>query len=232
MVCSPAKRTTNDRTSQKSVPDSVRWRLLFVLVPLAAAVAAASPPGQSTQTQQSDQHVIIEAGPSEIDLRNNIVHYRDVRITQGTVRLEADEGSAKGSVRGGDNTENSEWLFSRNVHIKVEGGSLEADEARVTIVNSRMQHAVITGSPATFEKRLENGDVVHGRAGTIEYDVPNRIVHLRDNAYLTDGSKEISHQNLTYSIAEEKVIANPTEQNEERVRITINPKTVQKPPSQ
>ena len=84
---------------------------------------------------------------------------------------------------------------------------------------------------------LPNGFAqISPRGSTMVYDDEHLALWERGtgstNENLTDGSKEISHQNLTYSIAEEKVIANPTEQNNERVRITINPKTVQKPKPQ
>jgi lipopolysaccharide transport protein LptA len=181
--------------------------------------------------KRSDLPIQVDAASLQYDIPNNRVLYREVIITQGDVRLQADEATANGA-----DTSNSEWTFRGNVRIKMERGSLQSDDARVTFADNRIARAVITGSPAAFEQVLENGtDVAKGRAGTIEYDVTGATVRLLHDAYLTDGHHDIKGESLVYNIAEQRVSANAEEQNNgQRVIITLTPDTLkpQQPPAQ
>ena len=188
--------------------------LLCWLLLLAAAHAAGP--------RRTDLPIDVDAASSEIDTKNNQLLFRDVTITQGDVQVRAQQANATGL-----DFENSEWVFRGNVRIKVDGGSLSSDEARVSFAQNRISRAVITGSPAAFEQTLENGDQARGRAGTIEYDFSDSTVRLRQEAYLTDGHNDIRGETLVYSIADQRVLANAEEQGSERVHITINPRSVE-----
>src|SRR5262245_18367560 len=139
------------------------WSRVALALALSAACAfvvhAAGP-------RQSDLPISLDAASSDFDYKNNTLRFKQVRIVQGTVRVEAQEATATGL-----NFENSRWEFHGNVRIDVEGGSLTSDEAQVTFVNNQIATAVITGAPATFEQKLkESDDIAKGRAGRIEYD--------------------------------------------------------------
>lgn len=182
---------------------------------LPAAAHAAGP-------RRTDLPIDVDAASSEIDTKNNQLLFRDVTITQGDVQVRAHQANATGL-----DFENSEWVFRGDVRIKVDGGSLSSDEARVSFAQNRISRAVITGSPAAFEQTLENGDQARGRAGTIEYDFSDSTVRLKQEAYLTDGHNDIRGETLVYSIADQRVLANAEEQGSERVHITINPRSVE-----
>lgn len=199
------------------VPSLARCALALALYGACAfAVHAAGP-------RQSDLPISLDAASSDFDYRNNTLRFRQVRIVQGTVRVEADEATATGL-----NFENSRWEFRGNVRIHVDGGSLTSNEAEVTFVNNQIAKAVITGTPATFEQQLtESEDIAKGRAGRIEYDFTAGNVQLMEDAYLTDGRNDIHGQTLVYSIRDQRVLAEASAQGQERVRITINPRSVE-----
>ena len=199
-------------------PSSSRLALALALYGACAfaAVHAAGP-------RQSDLPISLEAASSDFDYRNNTLRFRQVRIVQGNVRVDADEATATGL-----NFENSRWEFRGNVRMQVEGGSLTSNEAEVTFVDNQIAKAVITGTPATFEQKLkESDDIAKGRAGRIEYDFTAGNVQLLEDAYLTDGRNDIHGQKLVYSIGDQRVLAEASEQGQERVRITINPRSVE-----
>jgi lipopolysaccharide transport protein LptA len=178
---------------------------------------------QAAGPKQTDLPIDLNAVSTDFDYRNNTLLFRDVVITQGAVQVRADQATASGL-----NFENSQWEFRGKVHITVEGGSLESDEARVKFTNNRIAHATITGSPASFEQKLEDsGDIARGRAGTIEYDFAGATVRLKRDAYLTDGRNDITGETLVYSIRDQRVLANAEEQGEGRVHITINPRSLE-----
>ena len=198
-------------------PSSSRLALALALCAACACAAYAAGP------RQSDLPISLDAASSDFDYRNNTLRFRQVRIVQGNVRVEADEATATGL-----NFENSRWEFRGNVRIHVDGGSLASNEAEVTFVNNQIEKAVITGAPATFEQQLKDtADIAKGRAGRITYDFTAGNVQLVEDAYLTDGRNDIHGQTLVYSIRDQRVLAEASEQGQERVRITINPRSME-----
>jgi lipopolysaccharide export system protein LptA len=190
---------------------------------LLLACLLASGMAQAAGPRQSELPINVDATSSDFDYRNNTLLFRDVVITQGAVQVRANEATATGL-----NFEDSEWVFRGNVRITVEGGSLQSEEARVNFVNNAIAKAIITGSPASFEQKLEDSaEIARGRAGTIQYDVTGATVRLQRDAYLTDGRNDISGETLVYSIRDQRVLANAEEQGDERVHITINPRSLE-----
>ncbi len=162
----------------------------------------------------------LEAASSDFDYRNNTLLFSRVKITQGGLQVEALEARATGL-----NFENTKWDLKGQVRITVPDGKLASDEATVTFRDNEIVSAVVRGSPATFEQRLETtGQLAQGRAGTIEYDVRNDTVRLAGDAWLTDGQNEIRGSTLVYDIGRQRVAANPGATEPGGVRITINPK--------
>jgi lipopolysaccharide transport protein LptA len=196
-------------------------------VSLALGLMLLADVGNGAGPKGSDLPINVDAKSSDFDYAKDTLLFRKVRVSQGTTSVEADEATATGL-----NFDNSRWVFRSNVKISVEGGSLTSDEAAVTFANNQIARAVITGSPAQFEQKLENSeDIAHGRAASIEYDFTTETIRMLQDAYLTDGHNDIRGQTLVYSIREQRVLANPSDQGDERVRITINPRSVEHKPT-
>ncbi len=183
--------------------------------------------GHSAGPKQSHLPINVDAESSDFDYAKNSLLFRKVRVSQGTTIVEAEEATATGL-----NFENSRWVFRGNVKISVDSGFLSSDEAAVNFADNQIARAEISGSPAQFEQKLENSeDVAHGRAGSIEYDFATETIRMLQDAYLTDGHNDIRGQTLVYSIRDQRVLANASDQGDERVRITINPRSVERKPA-
>jgi len=162
----------------------------------------------------------LEAASSDFDYRNNTLLFKRVKITQGTLTVEAQEASATGLE-----FENSQWTLKGQVRITVPDGKLASDTATVSFKDNQIVRAQIRGTPALFEQRLEkSGQLAQGRAKSIEYDVRNGTVQLAGDAWLSDGQNEIRGEKLVYDISRQRVAANPGGTEPGGVRITINPK--------
>ncbi|HKE43450.1 MAG TPA: lipopolysaccharide transport periplasmic protein LptA [Steroidobacteraceae bacterium] len=199
----------------------------YAIATAALSLLCVAGPGEGAGPQRSNLPINVDAQSSDFDYAKNTLLFRKVRVSQGDTSVEADEATATGL-----NFENSKWEFHSNVKIQVEGGSLKSDEASVTFADNQISRALITGSPAEFEQKLENSeDIAHGRAGSIEYDFTSETIRMLQDAYLTDGHNDIRGQTLVYSIREQRVLANASDQGDERVRITINPRNVQGKPA-
>jgi len=184
----------------------------------AAAIAQGVEPGPNPGPNRSAD-VSVDAAFSEVDYRSNTVFFRDVVVSQGGMRVAADEARATGL-----NFDNATWTFNGNVRIAVEGGGLTSSSARVDFRGNRMTLATITGTPAQFEQqRSVDGSMARGRAGSIQYQVDAGVVTLSNEAWLSDGRNEISGQVLVYNIRDQQVRAGPQPGQSDRVRITIRP---------
>ena len=184
---------------------------------LAARAAAAPVDAQAP--------INLEAASSDFDYRNNTLLFRRVKITQGPLTVEAQEASATGLE-----FVNSQWTLKGQVRITMPDGKLASDTATVSFKDNQIVRAQIRGAPAVFEQRLEkSGQLAQGRAGSIEYDVRNGTVQLAGDAWLSDGQNEIRGEKLVYDIGRQRVAANPGGTDPGGVRITINPRSQDKP---
>ncbi len=209
-----------------SFPDAARTRLAAAIACCFAAglVAAAAP---ELPRPSKDLPIELVAASSDFDYKKNTLLFKQVKITQGPMIVEAQEATATGL-----NFENSEWTLTGQVRITVPDGKLTSSDARVTFRDNQIAKAVIRGTPAEFEQRVkETRQLAQGRARSIEYDVQGGVVRLDGDAWLTDGDNVIRGNTLVYDIAKQRVAANPGGTDPGGVRITINPKSQDKPDS-
>jgi lipopolysaccharide export system protein LptA len=181
-----------------------------------AALAAAAPPA-------AQQTISLDAQSSELDLRNNNVIFRKVRIAQGTMTVSADQGQATRQASGLD-FDNSLWVFRGNVKITMDQGLLTSDDAEINFTKKLLSKAVANGKPAQFEQRIaKTGKLAQGHADTIDYDAARGIVRLVKNAWISDGQNEIRGETLKYNVLAQSIIADAAEQGSQRVHIIITP---------
>ncbi len=197
-----------------------------------AAQSAAPATPASPSRARAAEPVTLDAASSEVDYRSNTVLFRDVVITQGTLRVAAGRARATGL-----DFDDATWTFSEDVRIDVDGGKLRSGDATVTFARNRVARAVIRGAPASFEQRLPGQrGVAQGRARTIEYDLVKGTVRLSDDAWLSDGRSEIRGKSLLYDLAGQRVEAGATAGaqpgGQERVQITIRPREAEAPPAE
>ncbi len=186
---------------------------------VAAAAPAAEQPA-APQQLPGEQPIKLDAASSEVDYKTNTVVFKDVIISQGTMRVQADHARATGL-----NFANSKWTFEGNVRINAEEhGNLRSDSAVVEFKDNHILRATVLGKPAEFEqKRAASEKMARGHADKIVYDVGEGTVRLSDEAWLSDGQSEISGPLLVYDIRAQRVQAATQPDSGERVRITIQP---------
>lgn len=189
---------------------------------LAVLAGLAAPPAAAQTRPRQELPIALDAASSDFDYKNNSLRFRQVKLSQGVLRVEAAEALATGL-----NFDNSRWTFRGQVRISTADGTLISDDATVDFLKNELSRAVITGGPATFEQRRpparagEAARVVQGRAGRIEYDLGAGTVRLVGNAWLSESGREISAGTMVYGLKDQRVLANPDAQNTGRVSITI-----------
>ena len=185
----------------------------FLLLGTAPAVLA--------QVSEEDLRlpISLDADSTDYDGKNSMLMFRGLRLTQGNIGVEADEGRATKL-----DFEDSDWHFSGNVVIDTENGHIECDTADLHFSNHQLQTATIEGSPATFEmQRPESEEITYAQAGRVKYNFELGIVEFSDDATITEGGNQISSNYLVYNIAEQRISAQSAADGE-RVKIKYTPR--------
>ena len=163
--------------------------------------------------------ISVDADSMAYDGKNAMLTYYGLKLNQGSIGIEADEGRASNL-----DFEDSVWEFKGNVVIDVENGHVECDSAHLKFSGHQLQRATITGSPATFEMQRPGSEVAtHAEAGRLEYDFESGIIEFSGNATITEGGNQISSNYLVYNIEEQRINARSAGEGEPRVKIIYTP---------
>ena len=161
----------------------------------------------------------IDADNTTIDGKNSMIIFNGLRLTQGTVSIQADEGRATRME-----LEDSSWHFSGNVIIDIGAGRIECDAAELMFDEFRLKQAVVTGAPATYDlQRPGTEERTYGEAGRLDYDVDAGVIEFSEDATITEGGNQISSSLLVYNIVEQRISAEGSGDEDGRVRITYTP---------
>jgi lipopolysaccharide export system protein LptA len=165
--------------------------------------------------------IALDADSSEFDRKNDRLLFKGLRITQGSLHIEADEAEANQL-----DFEKSRWIFSGNVVIENVGTKAYCDYAEIFFLEHQIQNAVMRGQPARFTQirlgdDLETQGETQGRANAMEYDLQSGLISMSKDAWLSDGSNEVSGDRITYDLVREYIIADADESGQ--VRMKINP---------
>lgn len=186
----------------------------FLLLSIPLAVSA--------QVTEEDLRlpISLDADSTDYDGKNSMLMFKGLRLTQGNIGVDADEGRATKL-----DFEDSDWHFSGNVVIDTENGHIECDTADLHFSNHQLQIATIEGAPATFEmQRPESEEITYAHAGRVKYNFELGIVEFSDDATITEGGNQISSNYLVYNIAEQRISAQSAADGE-RVKIKYTPRS-------
>jgi lipopolysaccharide transport protein LptA len=176
--------------------------------------------GASAQLNDLRLPISLDADSTNYDGKNSMLMFRGLRMSQGNIGIEADEGRASNL-----DFENSVWHFNGNVIIDVENGHIECDTADLQFVNHQLTLAKIGGAPATFEMtRPGSEETTYGEAGKLRYDLLAGTIEFSEDATINEGGNQISSDYLIYNIVEQRINAQGSPDGDGKVRITYTPK--------
>ena len=162
----------------------------------------------------------LDADSSEFDRQRNRLVFHGLQIRQGALRIDADEATATRL-----DFENTHWEFSGNVRIENTGSTAWADRADILFQEHRIRSAEMTGAPVRFQQisltKDDTGAITttKGRANAMAYDVDAGVVSMTDDAWLSDGSNEVSGDRIAYDLNREIIIADADGSGQVRMKI-------------
>lgn len=195
----------------------IRTRHRLCILPLLALL----PLGGAAQVTDLDLRLPwdIDAESTSFDGKTAMIIFRGLRLSQGRISIEAEEGRATNAEG-----EDGRWQFSGNVVIDIENGHIECEAADLRFAEYQLRQATVTGAPATFElKRPGSDDVTYAEAGRLSYDVAAGIIEFSEKATINEAGNQISSELLVYNIAEQRINADSSGSEDGRVRITYTP---------
>jgi lipopolysaccharide transport protein LptA len=198
----------------------VKFSKIRLLTLLLFAALAAFPLTSAAQDADVRLPIMLDADESDYDGRNSMLMFRGLRLSQGNLGIQADQGRASQL-----DFEDSVWQFAGNVVIEIENGRIECDSADLKFSGHLLELATIVGSPATFEMLRPGSDVAtYAEAGSLKYDFDAGIIEFSDQAIITEGGNQISSNYLVYNIKEQRINAQSADEGGERVKITYTPR--------
>jgi lipopolysaccharide transport protein LptA len=171
------------------------------------------------QTDQPPCHEPLCYTASHLEAERNSIILYDIDIvdtTRGVSRIKADRAEATGLDLG-----SSEWVLTGHVQVFLPEGQLHSDTATVQFANKRIESMTAEGAPAEFEHALENGQIAHGRARAITFDMEHNDLQLNGDGWLSDGCREINSGHIAYDLTSQRVLADSVPGDSARVHGTI-----------
>ncbi len=111
-------------------------------------------------------------------------------------------------------------------HVEITQGTLKATGSHGTVyfdARSEVERVVLTGSPARVQQEDDNGNIMHGHAARIDYNVPGGIAILTGDASVKlQGRGSASGDRLVYNTRTSVMSAQSHGDN--RVHLTFKPR--------
>jgi lipopolysaccharide transport protein LptA len=162
--------------------------------------------------------ISLDADATDYDGKNSMLTFRGLKLSQGNIGIQADEGRATKL-----DFEDSMWEFTGHVIIDVENGHIEADAANLQFADHQLILATIDGSPATFElTRPGSDEITYAEAGRLKYNLATGIIEFSDEAKITENGNQITSSYLVYNITERRINAQSSGDGN-KVKMTYTP---------
>jgi lipopolysaccharide transport protein LptA len=178
-----------------------RWIALCCIALCSAGAAAAQ--------VRTDDEITIDGVDLRIDGVRNTMQLRNVVMKNkaGTMLVRAQEAKAHSVEL---SSKDMQWEFSGDVHMEVDGATLDSATAVVVLKDNRLDTAHAVGTPAQFS-HLPKGATQRsqGRARNIDYDAGKSMLHLTGSVWYSDGRNDINTSTLNYNMNDRSIDSNP-----------------------
>lgn len=177
--------------------------------------------GASAQNNDAREELQFTSGPLVLDGQTNMMRAQQPRITQGNLRIAADDVLATGF----EFNEAGEFRLTGNVRVDVDNASMRANSAVFTYADGRLSRGELEGTPVSFsDVDAATQRSVTGSAGKMSYDYVARTLRMTGNASVQMQTREVLGCDLIYDFRAERVTSGSADCGEQfRVRIRRDP---------
>ncbi len=148
------------------------------------------------------------------------LYFEDVSLEKNGLNINSDGASITDL-----NNETTVFTFLGNVEIISEIVIIKCDKAVLEFKNNELKNAKFTGELSSFQQFDNERELIaSGTAEIFEYDHITNILRMETNAWVNNGSNEVSGNLITYNLVKRNIIADS--ENGLPVKLIIDSKTI------
>ena len=123
------------------------------------------------------------------------------------------------------NSETTIFTFLGNVEIISEIVVIKCDKAVLEFENNELKNARFIGELSSFQQFNDKKEVIaYGTAEVFEYENTSNILRMQTNAWVNNGSNEVSGNLITYNLVKRNIIADS--ENGSPVKLIIDSNSI------
>ena len=131
------------------------------------------------------------------------LYFEDVSLKKNDLNINSDAASIKDL-----NRKKTIFTFSGNVEIISEIVIIKCDKAMLEFKDNELQNAKFIGKLSSFQQFNEANELIaSGSAEIFEYEHTTNILRMEANAWVNNGSNEVSGNLITYNLVKRNIIA-------------------------
>ena len=154
----------------------------------------------SISNEQKQSDVPMEASHST-QLQDQ--YFEDVSLNKNDLNINSDAASIKDL-----NNERTVFTFLGNVEIISEIVVIKCDKALLEFKDNELKNAKFVGKFSSFQQFNEEKELIaSGTAEVFQYDHNTDILTMENNAWVNNGSNEVSGNLITYNLVKRSIIA-------------------------
>ena len=184
---------------QLSNPKSSHYRplLCFILMLMGYLQTHAS-----TINNEHKQKDVLSINDSYTTQQQNL-YFEDISLKKNDLNINSDAASIKDI-----NSETTVFTFLGNVEIISEIVIIKCDKALLEFKNNELKNAKFIGKLSSFQQFNEAKQLIaSGTAEVFEYEHTTNILRMETNAWVNNGSNEVSGNLITYNLVKRSIIA-------------------------
>ena len=147
-------------------------------------------------------------------------YFEDVSLNKNDLNINSDAASIKDL-----NNERTVFTFLGNVEIISEIVVIKCDKALLEFKDNELKNAKFVGKFSSFQQFNEEKELIaSGTAEVFQYDHNTNILTMENNAWVNNGSNEVSGNLITYNLVKRSIIADS--ENGSPVKLIIDSTTI------
>ena len=148
------------------------------------------------------------------------LYFEDVSLKKNDLNINSDGASIKDL-----NSETTVFTFLGNVEIISEIMIIKCDKAILEFKENELKNARFIGEISSFQQFDNERELIaSGTAEVFEYDHITNILRMETNAWVNNGSNEVSGNLITYNLVKRSIIADS--ENGSPVKLIIDSKNL------
>ena len=183
---------------QKYSPKSSHYRSLFYFILILMGYIQTHASISSNESIQNDAPINDSYTTQLQDL-----YYEDILLKKNDLNINSDAASIKDL-----NSETAVFMFLGNVEIITEIVKIKCDKALLEFKENKLKNAKFIGKLSSFQQFNEAKELIaSGTAEVFEYEHTTNILRMENNAWVNNGSNEVSGNLITYNLVKRSIIA-------------------------